>query len=379
MKKFKKALLYIILVIITFNYSYFKIAIYYNNFSWIQFGKLLAIELFSCGLILMLLIKKNHSSIYDKTIEKYFQNYNDNFGNRCERLLDCIDVGYAYYKVIKDEFGNGVNAKAIEVNQSILNILGIDEECMLECAFNTFVEKYINKKYKSIEIIDKVQNDGQFKISEYINTSKEKWILFSVHKIKKDAFALIITDVSARKKYIEEMNYLANYDALTELKNRYSIYNYLSDLKRKQMKFAILFIDLDNFKIFNDNFGHDLGDEVLHKVALNLKKHKSSSIEIGRLGGDEFIIILEDSISIDNIECIGQAVLDSLNFSFCHRAYTYNIKASIGVSVFDKDTDNITTLLKYADIAMYHSKNRGGNKISIFKGEMLENEIKKMY
>lgn len=378
MKNYKRTLLPIILVIITIHYLYLKISVYFIGSSQLKFNNLLIVDIIIGCLILILLFRKMHINNNGKLMENYFRNFNKDFSNKYEILLDCIDVGYAYYKVVKDEAGNGFNGKAIEVNEAILNILEINKESMLSSSFSAFMERYIDKKYKSIEILKKVQDEGQFKISEYININKGKWIRISVHRMKNDDFAIIIIDVSARKKYIEEMNYLANYDALTELKNRYSLYNYLADLKRKHKKFAILFIDLDNFKVFNDNFGHDLGDEVLHKVALNLKKHRSESIEVGRLGGDEFLTILEDDISIENIKHIGQAILDSLNFNFCYKSFEYSIKASIGVSIFDTDTDNITTLLKYADIAMYHSKNKGGNMLSVFKGEMLESEIKKM-
>jgi diguanylate cyclase (GGDEF)-like protein len=338
----------------------------------------LTLIIFKKRIVNMEFVGKVQVSGYDENLVNDFENSNKIIDNKYEKLLDSIDIGYVYFKIIKDQFGNPLNTKVLEINQALVNILGEKKEEILSYTFKTFMERYVGEEYEYSKVMEKLQEEGQYRIDDYINIRGDKWIKFSICRMKKENFAIIIIDVSERKKYLDEMNYLANYDVLTDTKNRYSLYNHMADLKKKNKKFAVFFLDLDNFKLLNDNLGHTLGDEVLHKVASILRTHENDVINIGRLGGDEFLIILEDNISTENIKTVGQGVLNSLNSNVLKNTYSYNVSASLGVSVFNKDTDNIGTLLKYADIAMYYSKKNGGNKVSIFKGEMLENEIKRM-
>ncbi|WP_143317314.1 GGDEF domain-containing protein [Clostridium sp. HBUAS56017] len=388
MKTNNKIVLLILLIISTSNFLYLNSIIDDFHLDRFTIVNLVLEYLTALGLIFLLYKAMKKKSEFEKEDINY--NCFENFfikrdvskkitENKYEKLLNCIDIGYAYFKIVRDELGNLEDAEVLEVNKALIGILEERREALLKYSLKTFLTKYVGKEYDYEKALKDIEEDGQYKLEDYISIGDNKWIKISICRMKNDTIAVIIIDVSDRKSYLDEMRYLANYDVLTDTKNRYSIYNHMTNLKKRKKDFAIFFLDLDNFRMLNDNLGHNLGDQVLHKVAAILRKHENEAISIGRLGGDEFLIILEDNISKENIERLGQAILRSLNTYYINQeSYSYNIKASLGVSIFNRDTDDIGTLIKFADIAMYHSKKNGGNNISIFKGEMLKSEMKKV-
>lgn len=182
---------------------------------------------------------------------------------------------------------------------------------------------------------------------------------------------MLLTDITENRRNEDEMRYLGNYDVLTGLQNRYSLYNYMAQLKEDGKVFSIFFIDLDNFKSLNDSLGHNSGDEVLCQAAFTLQ-NLEEDIEVGRLGGDEFLLVKKGELSKADAENLGNKILRKLNKTFEYKNFNYELKASIGASSFPNHTTDIETLIRYADIAMYKSKNSGGNIIEVFNEEMLE-------
>lgn len=124
---------------------------------------------------------------------------------------------------------------------------------------------------------------------------------------------------------------------------------------------GIAILDLDNFKQINDRFGHDSGDKVLQELAPRLQGCLRQSDTVARLGGDEFAFVLEDIQDKTNCISVIQKILDSLNkpTMINLNGMDYRLSASIGISIFPNDSDNVETLIKYADMAMYAAKNQG--------------------
>jgi diguanylate cyclase (GGDEF)-like protein/PAS domain S-box-containing protein len=175
----------------------------------------------------------------------------------------------------------------------------------------------------------------------------------------------ISTDITERKKMMDEIRHLANHDALTGLPNRRFFLDIIefevAQARRNKKKLAILFLDLDRFKEVNDILGHEAGDELLKKVAARLKATIRASDTIVRMGGDEFNFILSDiAHPVDSTVTI-RKIMESFRRPFLVAGQELHMTASIGVSIYPDDSKEIGTLFRYADIALYESKNLGKN------------------
>ena len=187
----------------------------------------------------------------------------------------------------------------------------------------------------------------------------------------------------AERKVLE----LAFYDPLTDLPNRRLLLDRLQQTHLSAVRSgkygAILMIDLDNFKIINDVFGHDVGDAILVEVASCLRAALRESDTAARLGGDEFVILLTDLGSdLDGVGTSLKVVLDKLLTLLRQpkiiNGVTHNLTASIGVSTFPNEDNDINALFKQSDIALYQSKTSGRNRISIFNKEMHDKFIERV-
>lgn len=140
--------------------------------------------------------------------------------------------------------------------------------------------------------------------------------------------------------------------------------------KRNATKLAVMFIDLDDFKKANDVFGHQVGDRILVSVADRLKKVMRSDDTVGRLGGDEFFILLDSFSSQDALIKIANNVLESLKKPFSIGQLNTGLSASIGISVYPDDGSTVEDLLVNADLSMYRSKKTGKNSFTFFENSM---------
>lgn len=188
-------------------------------------------------------------------------------------------------------------------------------------------------------------------------------------------------DITERLASEEKIRNLASYDALTSLANRRLLMDRLKQAvaasARSGREGALLFIDLDNFKVLNDTMGHDVGDLLLQQVARRLLDCVREGDTVARLGGDEFIVMLEDLRSrpiaaAAQVEAVAVKILAALNVPYQIAAREFRNTPSIGVTVFDGQHQSVETLMKQADIAMYQAKKSGRNTVRFFDGRMQE-------
>ena len=172
-------------------------------------------------------------------------------------------------------------------------------------------------------------------------------------------------DISERKAAEEEIKHLAFYDPLTKLPNRRllmdRLHQSLANYARTGMYGALLFIDMDNFKILNDTLGHDTGDLFLQEVANRLLSSVRQCDTVARLGGDEFVIMLEylsekSSEAAVLAESVGEKIIGALNQPYQLKEFEYQCTPSIGATLFSEQDNRVDELLKQADIAMYQAK-----------------------
>lgn len=186
-------------------------------------------------------------------------------------------------------------------------------------------------------------------------------------------------DITERKKAEDKIQSLAFYDPLTSLPNRRLLMDRigqaLSSSARSGQQGALLFIDLDNFKVLNDTLGHDVGDLLLQQVAQCLIACVREDDTVARIGGDEFVIVLSDLgkraiEAAEQAEEIGEKILASLNQTYQLDAYERHSAASIGINLFNGHQSSQEELMKQADIAMYQSKKAGRNTLRFFDSQM---------
>lgn len=180
----------------------------------------------------------------------------------------------------------------------------------------------------------------------------------------------IFNDISESKVIEERINYLAHYDQLTDLPNRTLINRRIKKAVEKaklnEQGLAILFMDLDHFKEVNDTLGHPVGDLLLQAVGQRLKTRLREQDTLGRLGGDEFLAILDHSANTEATGTVAQKIIHSLVQPFHIEGNPIQIGVSIGIAIYPKDGDTADELIKNADIAMYRAKDSGRNTFRYF-------------
>ena len=185
----------------------------------------------------------------------------------------------------------------------------------------------------------------------------------------------IISDITERKRIESKLNYEARHDSLTNLPNRSAMLESIEQAlqqsrTKRNCQFAVLFIDLDRFKIVNDSLGHLIGDELLRSVANTLTQCCRQQDLVARLGGDEFTILLTRIKSKAEADAIAQRIKDRLSVPFYLQGHTVFTSASIGIVISEGNYQNSAEILRDADLAMYRAKSLGKARYETFSAEM---------
>lgn len=179
-------------------------------------------------------------------------------------------------------------------------------------------------------------------------------------------FMAIAADIAEREAEEQEMSRLAHFDALTGLPNRPQLYQRMrvaiTNARKGPRKLALMFLDLDDFKAINDEYGHDVGDEVLKAVAERMRNALRTADTVARLSGDEFVVVAEGIGNEQDAQLVAEKLLQAINAPLQCDSHSIQPNASIGITLFPDDDSDVETLLRHADEAMYASKRmqRGG-------------------
>jgi diguanylate cyclase (GGDEF)-like protein/PAS domain S-box-containing protein len=185
---------------------------------------------------------------------------------------------------------------------------------------------------------------------------------------------VVFHDVSRARAMSLQMSHLAHHDALTDLPNRVLLNDRLAGAialgRRYRRQLAVMFLDVDRFKHINDSLGHEVGDQLLRSVAEQLTMCVRSSDTVSRQGGDEFVVVLSEMEHASNAVVSADKILAAVAEPHRVAGYELHITASIGVSVYPDDGPDAETLLRNADVAMYHAKERGRGRYQFFQPDM---------
>lgn len=253
----------------------------------------------------------------------------------------------------------GSQGQIVEVNERAIHITRYTKEDLLGKSINTlfpfkkidFIEEWIKKT----DPMQKAEERMLVKTGSYkhVNISLVK----SLHTPKKAAIHLIIEDITDKKRQEEHIKFLAYHDELTSLPNRRILMMLIKRLINKEKSFSIMLMDFDGFKQINDQFGHSVGDSFLVQIGNRLVELSEGKAVVGRLGGDEFLVVFPES------ECTEHAkkIIEGFHEPLVVGKVKTPLTASGGIASYPDQARNSNELLEQADMAMYEMKRNGGN------------------
>ncbi len=306
---------------------------------------------------------------------------------RGKELADMVEHSNIELYILDFETDNYVY-----VNEGATNALGYSYEEMMKMSVydvNSTLTSDIVKHLKSLVPTTKnIMNITQHTRKDGSIYGVQSFIHMSTYNGKK-AYVIYDIDITEKQKAEEELlrqkelyTHQAHHDSLTTLPNRTLFNDRLSQAiaksKRSKKDVAVLFIDLDQFKQINDSLGHDVGDEVLREVAIRFKHILREEDTLSRLGGDEFTVIVEQVASPYVVSLLARKLIDAMQQAIIVENHELYVTCSIGISVFPKDADEASLLLRNADAAMYRAKEDGRNTFNFYTEDMTENAFERV-
>ena len=268
----------------------------------------------------------------------------------------------------------------IAVNPTILRFLDKKEDEVIGSNSGAFAYTIGDENYANIDKGIKEEGSwrGELEIRSHEDISRLVWV--SVDAILKDEkiqnIIILVTDISEIQKSRLQLEYIATHDTLTDLPNRVLLYDRLAvsinRVQRSDSLGAVVFLDIDNFKDINDNFGHNYGDELLKICAQTLLSSLRKKDTVGRIGGDEFLIIIDELYSLSDIEEVVKKLSSLFDKLVKVKDVEFDLSVSMGVSVFPDNGTDVEELINEADIAMSNIKEMGRNNYGFYSNELSE-------
>jgi two-component system CheB/CheR fusion protein len=322
-----------------------------------------------------------------KSAELDLNNLNSSLESIVMARISELRESEAYIHAVLDNASEGIivigEAGVItSFNTAAEKIFGYGDEEIVGKDFNLLIsaeETDLSGKYH--RYIEGSENTTFFGVAREVIGLRKDYSAFplelkttQVHIQNDLLFITTARDITDRKDAEQRISHMASHDALTNLPNRTLLQDRIQQTlvhnQRRQLQAAVLFIDLDKFKIINDSLGHDVGDELLKEAAARQVAELRSEDTVARQGGDEFIILLPTISTPQDAGVVAQKLLETLRNPFIIQGKELLISASIGIAIYPDDATNMEELLKNSDIAMYHAKESGRSNYQFFSANM---------
>lgn len=291
------------------------------------------------------------------------------------------------YKTIIENIEDGYHeldfsGNIVFFNDTLLKMLGYSRDEFARMNYRNLTDEETTRKV--LQVCDDVYRTGKPSRGVEIEVIKKDGTMIVVeisvslildsrgHEL---GFRNLMRDVTGRKKSEETIRQLAYHDALTGLPNRLLFTDRLNmaitRAKRNRQYLAVMMLDLDYFKDINDTLGHHMGDRLLQAVSARLTELLRKGDTIARMGGDEFLILLPEINNVGVTTTITQKIVESFQSPFTIDDRKLHITTSIGIAIYPDASDDVETLIKHADIAMYSAKGSGRDNYHLFTPEMI--------
>jgi diguanylate cyclase (GGDEF)-like protein/PAS domain S-box-containing protein len=295
-----------------------------------------------------------------------------------DRARQYLDVAGTIVVVID------ADARIVLVNRAGHRLLGYEEgELTGRCAFDVLSPPEMREAMRAAHagaMRDGTTPGNSMESEVPTRDGGRRTVMWSgtvLHDEDGNATALLSSgiDVTERREAEQQIAYLAYHDSLTGLPNRALLAEHmelsLARARRTSTAVALLYLDLDDFKLVNDSLGHAAGDQLLCQIAMRLQDRCRETDLLARQSGDEFLVLLSDvdGDAIGTARIAAEGILDALSRPFSIAGTDFHIGASIGIAVFPRDANDAEDLLGHADAAMYQAKARGRNTVAVFSGE----------
>ncbi len=309
------------------------------------------------------------------------------------RAQEALEQREKRFRTIVEKSWSGVvlldaNMNFAFAGSSTQHLIGYDEQEMIGRHFFDFVHPRdaIEARQAFANILESPNLEAQGELRFRHKNGSWIWLEgFGQNLLAEPSVGAIVVnyrDVSQRKETEKQLEYRAYYDSLTGLPNRLlfrdRLVNSLAHAHRNRVGLAVMYLDVDHFKLVNDGLGHSFGDMLLADVARRLQGSLRASDTISRIGGDEFSILLPEVTNAEAVAGVARKVLDSLAQPFNVNGHDLFVTASIGISCYPADGDDVETLLKCADAAMYRAKELGRNQAQLFTASMNERYVRRL-
>jgi diguanylate cyclase (GGDEF)-like protein len=317
-------------------------------------------------------------NLHIKTIRKAYKSLGDS-EKKYRSLYEKMNEGMALHQITLDDRGGLDSLRVVDVNPTCAVLFGSEMKTIIGSdSVRMFGDKFLD----NLSIVLKKLEHELTSSFELLLPGTDKLFLVRAFSPDHGLIATFFEDITERRQSEQKIQQMAYYDALTNLPNRLLLLDRLnqaiSQAARDTRKVGVLFLDLDHFKNVNDTLGHSIGDELLCTMARRLDRLTRKTDTIARLGGDEFIIVLSAVKHAEDISKVANNVLIEVSTPVTIDEIELYTSASIGISIFPEDGDNITSLLKHADLAMYKAKSIGRNNFQFFSHEMNEKATEKL-
>jgi len=286
-------------------------------------------------------------------------------------------------------FQSTPGGRYINANPAMAHMLGYDSPQELVASVTDISQQIYVDPTSREELARLLREQGlvkNFECAVYRKDGSKMWFSANVRAVSEDGVLVgyegTNEDITARKAAEERIQFLAYYDALTGLPNRTLLQDRLgkalAGARRQKCKIALLFLDLDGFKVINDSLGHSVGDLLLKEVAERLNTWGREQDTVARLGGDEFLIMLTQVKELADVAVAAERLMDAMTAEFVVQGRSLNISCSIGVSIFPEHGADCETLIKNADSAMYSAKDCGRNSFRFFAEDMNAQAVERL-
>lgn len=272
--------------------------------------------------------------------------------------------------------------RPLSINRALAEMHGYDSAEQLIQEVSNMARQLFVDPARFTDLIQMLGERGVVRSAEievYRKDKSRKWAMVNMRAVHDGDGQIIhyegtVEDITDRKVAEERVAFLAYYDALTGLPNRTLLHDRLvkalAGARRRQESVALLFLDLDRFKIINDSLGHSIGDLLLQEVAERLKSAARAQDTVARIGGDEFLIALTAIKDVSDAAVAAERIMDSMSAEFVVHGHSFSVTCSIGLSIFPDHGVDSETLIKNADAAMYCAKDSGRNSFRFFTSDM---------